>query len=247
MRQDLQLIKNKFESIKELGWVESKRKGNTGIGYTLEKLFELHENNFEIPDFVTFELKAHRTYSKSYITLFNATPDGDYLFEIDHLKQNYGYPDKVLKQYKILNCDMFSNKINDMGSVCKQTIKVDYKERKVRLYIMDNSLKLIDKEVSWSFEMLKEKFERKLKYIVLISADKKRLNNTDYFKYNNLIFYKSLSFDRFIKLIDKGIIRISFKIGIFRSGKRLGQTHDHGTGFSISEKNIPLLFETLFE
>ena len=247
MNQDLQLIKNKFENIKKLGWVESKRIGSTGIGYTLETLFELNENNLEIPDFVICELKTHHTYPDSYITLFNATPDGDYLFEIEHLKQNYGYPDKILKQYKVLNCDAYANKINDIGSVYKQIIKVDYKEKKVRLYIMDSSLKLIDKEVSWSFEMLKEKFERKLKYLALIDANKIILNNKNYFKYNKLTFYKALSFDKFIELLEKGMIRISFKIGIFRSGKRFGQTHDHGTGFSILEKNITLLYEILFE
>lgn len=40
---------------------------------------------------------------------------------------------------------------------------------------MDNNLQLIDKEVSWSIELLKEKFERKLKYLAFVSADKKFL------------------------------------------------------------------------
>lgn len=247
MEHELQLIKNKFEYIKKLGWVESKRKGSTGIGYTLEKLYKINENNFEIPDLIIFELKAHHKHSKSYITLFNATPDGDYLFEISHLKQNYGYPDRILKQHKVLNCDVFANQINNIGSVYKQTLKIDYKEKKIRLYIMNSNLQVVDKEISWSFEMLKEKFERKTKYLAFISAEKKILNNKEYFKYNNLTFYKSLSFNKFIELLDKGFIKISFKIGIFRSGKRTGQTHDHGTGFSILEKNIPLLYEILFE
>lgn len=245
--QSLQSIKQKFEHIKNLGWIESKRDGSTGIGYTLEKLFELNENNFEIPDFIIFELKSHRSYPKSYVTLFNATPDGDYLFEIEHIKQKFGYPDKILKQCKVLNCDIYANKISDIGNAYKQIIKIDYNEKKLRLYIMDNNLKLVDKEVSWSFEMLKEKFERKLKYLAFINADKKRLDNKDYFKYNNLTFYRSLPFDKFIELLSKGLIRISFKIGVFRTGKRLGQTHNHGTSFSILEENIPLLFETLYE
>lgn len=245
MLQNLQLIKQNFKHIKCQGWIESKREGSTGIGYTLEKLFKISENNFEIPDFMTFELKSHRTNSKSYITLFNATPDGDYLFEIERLKQNYGYPDSKLNQYNVLNCNIFANRINNLGNLYKQTVKIDYNEKKIRLYIIDNNLNLIDKEVSWSFKLLKEKFERKIKYLVVINADKRRLNKKDYYKYTNLTFYESYSFDEFIKLIEKGIIRISLKIGVFRSGKRLGQTHDHGTSFSILEKDLPLLYKVI--
>lgn len=243
MNGNLKAIEEKFKIIKNKGWVKSQRSGTTGIGYTLEKLFEIEENNLEIPDFSIFELKSHRSYPRSYITLFNATPDGDFLFEIDHLKSKYGYPDAMLKQYKVLNFDAFANRINNLGSKYKQILKIEKNERKVRLYIMNNSLSLIDKEVSWSFEMLKEKFERKLKYLVYVKANKKTINNIEYFKYDEIIFYKSYSFDKFIELLNKGIIKITFKIGVFKSGKRIGQTHDHGTGFSIPEKDLELLYE----
>ena len=65
MQETLQLIKNKFQLINDKGWIESKRKGNTGVGYTLERLFEIEENNFEIPDFIIFELKTHLSCPES--------------------------------------------------------------------------------------------------------------------------------------------------------------------------------------
>ncbi len=101
----------------------------------------------------------------SYITLFNATPDGDYLFEIEHLKEKYGYPDKTFKQYKVLNCDLFSKQINNLGRSFKQTIKFDYNENKIRLHIMDSNLQLIDKERNWSHGVFKKKFGRKLEFL----------------------------------------------------------------------------------
>lgn len=247
MQETLQLIKNKFQLINDKGWIESKRKGNTGVGYTLERLFEIEENNFEIPDFIIFELKTHLSCPESYITLFNATPDGDYLFEIERLKEKFGYPDKTIKQYKVLNCDLFSRQINNLGRSFKQTIKFDYNENKIRLHIMDNNLQLIDKEVSWSFELLKEKFERKLKYLAFVNADKKFFNGKVYYKYNKITFYKSYSFGKFIELLEKGKIRISLKIGVFKSGKNIGKTHDHGTSFSILEKDLCLLYEEISE
>ena len=50
----------KFRQIKEMGFVPSLRKGPTGIGYTLETLLGIDENNDTSPDIEGAELKAHR-------------------------------------------------------------------------------------------------------------------------------------------------------------------------------------------
>ena len=42
--------------------------------------------------------------------------------------------------------------------------------------------------------------------------------------------------DCFVKHILNGDIVITFKIGVFKSGQRIGQIHDRGTDFSINEK-----------
>lgn len=64
-------LKNKFETIKKLGWIKSIRKGSTGIGATFEKLLGINENSFEIPDFDGIEIKTKRNYSNSFTSLFN--------------------------------------------------------------------------------------------------------------------------------------------------------------------------------
>ena len=61
---------HKFKQIKELGFVPTRRKGPTGIGYTLETLLGIAENNEAHPDIEGAELKAHRTKGNSLITLF---------------------------------------------------------------------------------------------------------------------------------------------------------------------------------
>ena len=43
-----------------MGYVVSLRNGNTGIGYTLETLLGLEENNLKTPDFGDIELKSQR-------------------------------------------------------------------------------------------------------------------------------------------------------------------------------------------
>jgi hypothetical protein len=60
----------KFNDIKSRGFVPSLRKGPTGIGFTLETLLGIGENNEDIPDIEGAELKAHRHNVNSMITLF---------------------------------------------------------------------------------------------------------------------------------------------------------------------------------
>ena len=60
---------DKLKKIKTLGFVPAKRKGPTGVGYTLETLLDISENNASHTDIEGAELKAHRTNGNSMITL----------------------------------------------------------------------------------------------------------------------------------------------------------------------------------
>ncbi len=51
----------KFREIKEQGFVQTMRKGPTGIGYTLETLLGIKENNDARPDIDGAELKAPKS------------------------------------------------------------------------------------------------------------------------------------------------------------------------------------------
>lgn len=68
------------------------------------------KNNLEIPDYNAIEIKTSRTYSKSYIPLFNDVPDDQKKRKIERLKNVYGYPYKNDKRYKVLYADSYGNK-----------------------------------------------------------------------------------------------------------------------------------------
>ena len=57
---NIDLLINKFNNIKNMGWVSSIKKGSAGIGLTFEHLIGVNENEFEIPDFNGIELKTKR-------------------------------------------------------------------------------------------------------------------------------------------------------------------------------------------
>lgn len=225
-------------------WIVSKYKGRGAVGITLESLLNKERENFELPDYKGVELKAKCSKKETDITLFSATPDS-YLFEIKRLQREYGYPDKELPQFNVFNLSIYGNrKIKLNNNYFK--IYVDYKNKKIILRIYDNKFKIIDEFVSWSFDLLQEKLERKLKYMVLIHADRKFEHNEVLFKYKDIQFYELISFDKFLWLIENGIIKVTFKIGVYKKNYRYGEIYDHGTSFSIDEKDIPRLFERIY-
>lgn len=245
MNKELEVFKKKFNQIKEIGWIRSIKQGPTGIGATFEKLLGCSENSLEIPDFNGIEIKTKRELSKGYIGLFNMTPTGKYYHEVERLKDTYGYPDKKLRNYKVLNNSVYSDKRTWIGTKFQFMLKLDMNNKIISLCIFDCSGNLIENFIHWDFDEIREKLYRKLKTLAYINAYSKYHNNHEYFYYYKMQIFKLKDFDTFIRLIDNGTIRINFKLGIFRSGKRVGQIHDHGTSFEIKECDLFKLYNKI--
>ena len=239
--QEIKKLKKEFHTIKKMGWVKSVNEGKGSIGLTFENLLGKEKENFELPDYLGIELKTHQKYSKSYTTLFNATPDGRYLFEIKRLQQMYGYPDRVLKYCKVLHGEVSASFQKKIGLWYSYQLEVDYNERKVYLCIYRNK-QLVDRETFWTFDLLKEKLERKLPVLAFIDALEKTVNGEVYFRYLTLRIYCLRDFRYFLKALETGDIIVTFTIGVFRTGIKKGQVHDHGTAFRIRKKDLKKLF-----
>lgn len=242
MHNDIIYLKNKFDKIKKTGWIKSVRNDTGGIGVTFEKLIGVEENSLEIPDYRNIEIKTKRAYSKSYTNLFNCTPTGPHYHEVERLKEKFGYPDKILKEYKVLNTSVYATEKNKVGLNFYFKLQVDKKQNKIFLLVFDKQNNLIEDIVYWDFDILREKIFRKLKTLAFVKALVKRKNNEEYFKYYDIKIYKLKDFDTFISLLELGIIRVSFKISIFKSGNKFGQIHDHGTSFNIKECDLNKLY-----
>ena len=91
-------------------------------------------------------------------------------------------------------------------------------------------------------DKLKQRLENKLTYLAFVKAWPNKINGVNYYKYYKLEIYRLTNFDNFINLLDKGIIRVTFKIGVFRRGSRIGEVHDRGTSFEIKEEDLDKLF-----
>jgi len=239
-----QTLIKKFINISEKGWIKSLSLGNNGVGITFEKLLGINQNELEIPDYNGIEIKTKRYSSSSYITLFSSKPEGPRYHEVERIKDEFGYPHKILKKYKVLNNSVYCNTKNKIGVNYYFQLYIDRNLKKIYLMVFNLKGDLIEKEVYWDFDTLEEKIKRKLTKLVLIKAYSKKDEKTseEYFKYHSLKFYHFKDFDTFINLLEKGIIRLNFKLNIITKGDSIGKIHDHGTSFDILEKDLYKLY-----
>ena len=232
----------KFMKISHKGWIESSRKHNTGIGKTFEDLLDKIEDNEADPDYKGIEIKTHRNSSQSYTTLFTASPDGPAKAENTRLREKYGHVD-IESGLNILHSSIFSNRKTTYNKKYKFQLEVNRNDRKIYLMIFDLNDKLLEKITYWDFDSLNSKLKRKLKMLAYITSKNKIENNTEYFLYQECKLYKFKSFDKFLDLLEQGVIMLDIRIGVYKSGKSFGKTHDHGTGFRIKECDIDKLYD----
>ena len=244
VKEDLNSLKNDIKRIKKMGFIQCDYHSPGSAGIKLEKLLGINPENFEIPDYKSIEIKTKRSTIKKEISLFCATPDS-YLFEIKRLHRLYAYPDKTYKNYKVLNNSVWCGKMTYISNNIYFSLRVDREKRKIFLIAHTRDFDIIVNQTSWSFEMLEEKLVRKLKYLCTVNMDKNFWQNQLYIRYKNDNYYKLRGFNYFIDLIECGKISVTFRIGVFKRGKRKGQIHDHGTQFNINEDDLELLFEKI--
>jgi hypothetical protein len=244
MEENIIVLKKMFSNIEKMGWVRSHREGYGGLGRTFENLIGKGEENFEWPDFEGIEIKTKRAMTKyDYVNLFSYRPESNYIDEISRLKDTYGYPDKILKNAKVLNISLFANKNTKLKDKFLFKLKIDRKAEKIFLCVYDVFGNIIEENSYWCFNEMEIKLYRKMSVTAIVEADTKILNNQEYFKYKSIKFYKLRNFSNLIDLFENGSAYITLKIGVNRSGNKINQIHDHGTSFSVKLNNLDQLFE----
>lgn len=236
-----QLIE-KFQKIKALGFVSSHRKNNTGIGKTFEDYIGVVENNADEPDLLGYEFKSHREESSSYTTLFTKSPSfpkgaNKYLRDI------YGQPYDGKPELKRIHTSMFATKGNTYAGKYSFRLINYHEDSTIRIGVFDlKSGALLDSSVGYNYKDIERVIERKLKNLFYVSAERKYEEDTELFAFTKAKIYTNPTLERFLKMLDDGLIMYDIRIGSYSSGKSIGKPHDHGSGFRILEANLRLLY-----
>lgn len=242
MNESFKKLQNEFNRIKKKEYIKGIYNSASSIGRTFEYELGLDRNKESMPDYNGIELKVHRPYSKSAITLFTAVPDGADGLEVNRLRDTYGYPSRRDKNCKVLYAEVYGNKANFGGAKYQYRMNVSQEDRKVYLCIYNKFGKLIEKRIYWSFDYLEKKLFAKLKYLAIVCAFSKEIGRWNYFKYYKIEFFALKDFDTFLKLIGDGTIKFMLKIGVYWDTDNYGKIYDHGCSFAIPMDDIRKLF-----
>lgn len=239
-------LKNKLEKIiTDNNWYPISNPHFNSAGLLLENLLGIQKNEFPIPDYRNFEIKTKFNDTMYDMTLFHAAPDS-YLFEIKRIYETYGYS-TLDNPNKVFLSSFYCTKITQIGKDIGAKLLMDWEKEQVILKFYNFKTNQIDDKVSWTFEMLKERIELKLKNLCLVYVTRKYENKVMYCKFYKYTIYKYKNFESFLKALQYGHICIKFCINVFKSGSKVGQMHDHGTCFDISIENLTDIFSKVCE
>ena len=221
---NLRTLKKKLQEIKKMGFVKTHRKGDTGIGKTLEDILGIKENNIPLPDIgEVAELKSYRKSAKSMMTLFTLEPlpkggDRDRL-----LLDNFGYSKRDNNRSKELHSTLSCKRYNNQNlrlSVEKDKIRVKGKNKRINVF--------------WDIESVRKKFNQKLPALVYVLAETKTIKDVEYFHFNEAYLLEDFDFELFKKRVRADDILVDFRM-YYRPN---GSVRNHGTGFRVKIKKL---------
>ena len=191
--REIDIVKE-LKNVLKSGFVKSLRSGDTGIGYTLETLLGIKENNSGLPDFkykgLPVELKTQRGQSRARVTLMTKTPNWDPL-KPKEIMEKFGYGDS--RGRKALKSTLTPKKFN------KQGFKISLRENSGRLDVVHREYGTV---AYFKVNDLMGRLKKKLyKNLILVSADRIRKESKERFLYNKAVLLQGLSEESFSRIV----------------------------------------------
>lgn len=218
----LEEFQTKFSEIRGRGFVETRRKGPTGVGHTLEQLLGLTENNIALPDFGRIELKAHRSSSPSLITLFTFNRKA-WIMNPEEAVRKYGTPDDTGRLGLYFTMSLTPNAAGVFLKMEGDRLQVRHVDGTVI--------------AQWELGKISERFMQKIPALILVSASSEERNGREYFWYNRAQLLEGSS----PEILREQFARQNVVLDL-RLHDQQTRARNHGTGFRAYESNLPRLF-----
>lgn len=206
----------KFDHVNAMGWVDSMRSGDTGIGYTFESLIGIKENNDQKADFQGIEIKCKGlkeggASSSEKINLFQAGPVWLKERSARELIRVLGKVDvdgffKCYSQVTVL-----PNNLDLQLEILQDKSRIDLR-------------KLSDTLGYWAFKKLEERLAEKHSRAAFVKARVKSTKTGTRYCYEELVYFEQPSIDRFVDLVADRSIVFEFTL----SEKPGGTIRNHG-------------------
>jgi len=210
--ENLLELLGKFDIAKDMGWVASRRQGDTGIGYTFESLLGIEENNDRRADYRGIELKCKALregsgFARGKINLFQQGPV---------------WTDKATTAQRIR---LFGKQQPDGRWTCNSQLTTAANNRGAMLFVAEPSeriklMRVHDEHGYWLFSKLEERLREKHSRAAIIKAKVRESNGSQQFKYDEFIYCERPSIDKFIALVRNRNIVFEFLMKEQANGPR---------------------------
>jgi hypothetical protein len=217
----------KFREIREKGFIPSLRNGPTGIGYTLETILGINENNDALPDIEGAELKAHRANSSNLITLFTFNNKAWKMSPLEAVKK-FGSQDRNGRQGLYYTMSLKPNSAGLFLLVEKDTISV----RHISGIIV----------VEWSLEAIANRFIQKLPALIFVTAFTELRDDKEYFHFQRAQLMKDTTPELLRNQFESENILVDLRLH-----DKGTMARNHGTGFRAYEDKLPQLFRMVLD
>lgn len=226
---DLDSLKKRIYEIHDMGYIETHRSGNTGIGKTLEDLLNIQENNREDADLqdLGIEIKSARNQSDSMLTLFTKEPPrSEREFWYRDMIKEIGYIDD--KGRRALKSTIYHEQPNNQGlytDIDAKSIGIIHKDRGTC--------------ARYPIEVIEDKVKSRFPSLLMVDADRKRENGKEMFHYTDATLYEGFSFKEFRRLIEESKCVVELRMHM----KENGGVRNRGTGWRLkSDKYLTDIF-----
>jgi len=224
----------KFDVLSARGFMPTLRSGSTGIGYTLETMLEIEENNSPRGDFMGMELKAFRDDDVGLddaekMNLFLKEPKWtDGLKSAERIKE-YGYVDKNGRTalYSTVTSKTSSHHFRlsvDNSQPAGGKVWIDFKGQHIGF---------------WTYEVLERRLLEKHSETAFVSALTKGTGKQEQFHYFGVTWCAKPSIEKFLRLIEQGDVLLELRMHI----KENGAARNHGSAFRIQQNRIRDLYQ----
>mgnify|MGYP003835994039 FL=1 len=213
----------RLREIKAMGYVETHRNADTGIGKTLEDLLGIEENNVPGPDAAGVELKSVRRSSASLTTLFTKEPPRGKEYRPlwgQEMIRELGYIDDDGRP--ALKITIEPNRPNNQG------FYLNYTKSDIEIAHEDAGVCAI-----YPIEWLQKKFEQKFPQLVMVFAESEMRNGREYFFYDEAYHLDGFDGAEFLNLMREGDITVDLRMHI----KESGANRNHGTAWRIMDES----------
>lgn len=219
-----------FDQISSRGWLPTQRSGSTGIGYTLESLLEIPENNSPVGDFLGMEVKTHRSDKSTSagskrMNLFLKEPawtDG-----LSHRERipTYGYVDDNgrVALYSTVTSTENSHGLQLAVNTPDERLEILYRGKLVAFR---------------TFDVLQTRLTEKLTETAFVGAKSRGKGKAEEFQYESVLFCQQPSVESLVMLIESRDSMIEMRMHI----REDGSARNHGTAFRVRQDQLTCLY-----